>query len=344
MITVKRWVSIFPDYLKDKSTSLIEYDRTLNLTGLRRIRSKNKMREDNFDRFYRNVSEDKKEGLRKFRSTHKYRKITINNADWKYISGGGGKEALLLLTGGTGISEAMAFLFAPLENEYRIICPFYAPVGSMEMLIDGIMEILESEGIYKASIIGQSFGGIVAQAIVRRYPDRVSKLILSHTTTTSPPVDEAIALKKKKSIEMFKVFYLLPSWFFRFLIGRLLSIKISKISKMSLMDEKEREFWHTYFLEMVSRMTKKELSSIDRCMIDFAENYKFTRDDLAGWPGKILILESDKDTALHSSEKEAVKKLYPQASVHNFKGSGHLSLVINPEKSISIIRGFLSGK
>jgi len=302
------------------------------------------MREDNFDRLYRNVSEDKKERLRKFRSTHKYRQITINNTGWKYISGDRGREALLLLTGGTGISEAMAFLFAPLEDEYRIICPSYSPVETMEMLVDGIVGILESEGINKTNIIGQSFGGIVAQAIVHRYPDRVGKLILSHTTTTSPPVDEAIALKKKKGIEMFKVFYLLPSWLFRFLIGRLLRIKISKISRMSLIEEEEREFWHTYFLEMISHMTKKELSSIDRCMIDFAENYKFSRDDLADWPGKILILESDKDTALQPSEKNAVKKLYPKAQVHGFKGSGHLSLIINPEKSISIVRNFLSGK
>ena len=110
------------------------------------------------------------------------------------------------------------------------------------------------------------------------------------------------------------------------------------------MHAEEREFWHTYSLEMISHMTKKELSSIDRCMIDFAENYKFTRDDLAHWLGKILVLESDKDTALHPSEKEAVKKLYPQAKVHRFKGSGHLSLIINPEESISIVRGFLSGK
>jgi len=293
---------------------------------------------------YPDYSTDKKERLRKFRSTHKYRQITINNTDWKYISGGRGKEALLLLTGGTGIFEVMAFLFAPLEDEYRIICPSYSTVETIGMLVDGIVGILESEGVHKTNILGQSFGGILAQAIVHKYPDRVDKLILSHTTATSPPVDEAIMLKKKKSIEMFKVFYLLPSWLFRFLMVRLLRIKISKISRMSLMDAEEREFWHTYFLEMVSHMTKKELSSIDKCMIDFAENYKFTRNDLADWPGKILILESDKDTAFHPSEQDAVKKLYPKAQVHRFKGSGHLSLIINPEESISIVRNFLSGK
>jgi len=302
------------------------------------------MREDNFDKLYRNVSEDKKERLRKFRSTHKYRQVTINNTDWKYISGGRGKKALLLLTGGTGIFEVMAFLFAPLEDEYRIICPSYSTVETIGMLVDGIVGILESEGVHKTNILGQSFGGILAQVIVHKYPDRIDKLILSHTTTTSPPVDEAIMLKKKKSIEMFRGFYLLPSWLFRFLMVRLLRIKISKISRMSLMHAEEREFWHTYSLEMISHMTKKELSSIDKCMIDFAENYKFSRDDLEDWPGKILILESDKDTAFHPSEQDAVKKLYPKAQVHRFKGSGHLSLIINPEESISIVRSFLSGK
>jgi len=302
------------------------------------------MRKNNLEKIYRNVSKYKKEQLKKFRSTHKYHKVTLNSTEWKYISSGRGREALLLLTGGTGISEAMALLFTPLEDEYRIICPSYSPVGTMDILAKGIMGILESEGIHKVNIIGQSFGGILAQVIVRKYPERVNKLVLSHTTTASPPVDEDIASKRKKRIEMFKVFYLLPSWLFHFSIARLLRVKILKISRISLMSEEERGFWNAYFFEMISHMTKKELLSIDRCMIDFGENYRFSRNDLAGWPGKILILESDKDTAIYPQEREAVKKLYDSARVYRFKGSGHLSLIINPEQSISILRGFLAGK
>lgn len=297
------------------------------------------MRKNDFDKIYKKVSQDQKERLRKFRSTHPYRQLTVDDTTWKYISCGRGEEALLLLTGGTGISEAMALVFMPLENEYRIICPTYSPVTTMEQLADGIVRILEAEGIHKSNILGQSFGGILAQVIVHKYPDKVSKLILSHTTTTAPPVDQSIMLEKKKRMERFKVFYLLPSCIFRFIIVRLLRIKISKM--MSGMNTEKREFWHAYFHEMISHTTKKALSSLDKCMIDFGENYTFSRDDLANWPGKILILESDKDIAFHTTERDAMKELYPQAQVHTFKDSGHLTLIVNPEEFISVVRNFL---
>lgn len=86
------------------------------------------MKSKDFDRIYKKVPKDQKERLRRFRSTHPYKHLMVDGATWKYISCGRGKEALLLLTGGTGIAEGMALVFLPLENEYRIVCPTYPPV------------------------------------------------------------------------------------------------------------------------------------------------------------------------------------------------------------------------
>jgi pimeloyl-ACP methyl ester carboxylesterase len=85
-----------------------------------------------------------------------------------------------LLTGGTGIGEAMEFVFAPLEEKYQMVSPTYPPVITMSELADGIIRILETEGIDRINILGQSFGGILAQVIAHKYPDKVNKLILSH--------------------------------------------------------------------------------------------------------------------------------------------------------------------
>lgn len=294
------------------------------------------MRNDVYDKFYSKVPQDQKERLRKFRSTHPYKHLTVDGASWKYISCGRGEEALLLLTGGTGIAEVMALVFMPLENEYRIICPTYPPVTTMEQLADGIVRILESEETRNVNILGQSFGGMLAQVIVHKYREKVSKLILSHTTTTSPPVDQTIKSKKLKKIErLLKVLSFLPPWMFRFIFRR-------SISKMvSVMNTEEREFWDAYFHEMISHTTKEELASINKCMLDFGQNYTFSKDDLANWTGKILILESDNDPSFHPSEHEAIKKLYPQAGVHTFQGTGHLTLIVNREESISAVRDFL---
>jgi pimeloyl-ACP methyl ester carboxylesterase len=296
------------------------------------------MKKDVYDKFYKKVPHDQIERLKRFRSTHPHKHLIVDDTNWEYISCGQGKEALLLLTGGTGIGEAMEFVFTPLETKYQMVSPTYPSVTTMGELADGIIRILETEGIDRFNILGQSFGGILAQVIAHKYPDKVNKLILSHTTTTSPPVDQAIKAENLKKIEKKeKILSFLPFWIFC-LIAKW------KISKLIPTNMEEREFWDAYFHEMLSNMKKEALASLSRCMIDFGYNYTFSRDDLANWPGKILILESDDDLFFNPSERKVLKELYPQAQVHTFHGTGHLTLIANREEFLSIIGNFLQEK
>jgi pimeloyl-ACP methyl ester carboxylesterase len=296
------------------------------------------MKKDVYDKFYKKVPQDQIERLKRFRSTHEYKHLTVNGAVWKYISGGQGKEALLLLTGGTGIGEGMEFVFAPLEAKYQMVSPTYPPVTTMGELTDGIVRILETEGIDRINILGQSFGGMLAQVIAHTYPDKVNKLILSHTTTTSPPVEQTIKFERLKKIEKReKVLSFLPFGIFRLLAKW-------KISKLTPTNIEEKEFWDAYFHEMLSNIKKEAWASLSKCMIDFGQNYTFSRDDLTNWPGKILILESDNDPFFHLSERKALKELYPQAQVHTFRGTGHLTIIVNREEFISVVRSFLQEK
>jgi pimeloyl-ACP methyl ester carboxylesterase len=113
---------------------------------------------------------------------------------------------------------------------------------------------------------------------------------------------------------------------------------------VSIMNTEEKEFWKAYFHEMLSYTTKEKGVSIFKCMLDFEQNYTFSKDDLANWPGKIFILESDNDPSFHPSEQEAIKKLYPQARVHTFQGTVHLTFIVNREESISVVGNFLRGE
>ncbi len=297
------------------------------------------MRNYDYKKFYRNVPPDQVEKLRRFRSTHQYKHITVDGIICKYISCGQGNETLLLLTGGTGFSEDLFMHIMVLENEHQIICPSYPPVTTMKQLADGIIKILEARNICKVNVLGLSFGGILAQVIVHKYPGRVNKVILSHTTTTSPPVDQAIMLKRGKRVEKFlKIFPFLPIWLFRFMYKR----QITKLA--NTIEFEEKEFWKAYLNEMIFYITKEKQISLYKCMVDFGQNYAFSRDDLVNWSGKILILESDNDPVFHPSEQDAVKELYPKAHVHTFKSSGHLTTIVKREEFISVVRNFLKGK
>jgi pimeloyl-ACP methyl ester carboxylesterase len=289
-----------------------------------------------YDRFYSKVPQEQKERLRIFRSTHPHKHLTVDGVTWKYTSCGQGENALLLLTGGTGIGEAMAMVFSSLENRYRLVSPTYPPVTTIGQLIGGIITILDSEGVGRVSVFGQSLGGMLAQVVVREYPERIDKLMLSHTLTTSPPVNRAIVLEDQKERERFlRIAPFLPLGVIRYISRKRLSRHISA------MGTEEGEFWKAYFHEMLSYVTREYLVADFQCMSDFFQNYTFSSGDLADWPGEVLILESDNDI-IPCSVREAIRELYPRAQVHTFHGTGHMTIVVNREEFVSAVRDFLA--
>jgi len=274
--------------------------------------------------------------LERFRATHPFKVLAVDDVTWRYISCGQGQEAILLLPGGTGFGEGFFRYILALEAEYRIVSPMYPPVATMARLADGLVAILEGDGIHQANVLGQSLGGMVAQVLVRRYPPKVNRLILSHTTTTSPPVGQAIVLERQKEIERLqRLLPFLPLWLLR-------SVSRKRLFRhLSGMEAEDKEFWKAYLSEMLSFVSKEYVIASNRCQLDFFQSYAFSRDDLVEWPGKVLILESDTDLHLGPSERTALRTLYPQAQVHTFHGTGHLTLIVNPGEFLSVVRSFL---
>ena len=56
------------------------------------------------------------------------------------------------------------------------------PIQGIETYSDSLRDLLDSLNLDSATILGHSFGGIIAQDFYRRYPDRVKALILADTT------------------------------------------------------------------------------------------------------------------------------------------------------------------
>ena len=286
------------------------------------------MSSDAFDKIYKKVPQEQRERLRRFRSTHPPKHLDAAGAGWEYISCGQGDEALMLLPGALGTGEMAFKLIMALEDEYRVISPTYPSTAStMAQLIDGAACILDSEDIPHTHILGGSFGGLVAQCFVRKYPQKVDKMILSHTL--APKADR---VKRTKKVNI--IVFLLPLWVIRALFKL-------RSAKLLPSEHPEREFWRAYLSETISGIAKKAMINILKRGIDFDQNYMFTPDDLAKWPGRILILESGDDPLAQAQAREALKALYPQARVHTFYGTGHAASIVKPEEYVSVIKDFL---
>jgi 3-oxoadipate enol-lactonase len=94
------------------------------------------------------------------------------------------------------------------ENRFRLVAPDWrgfgesditAEVSTMEMFADDLAALMDSLGIAAAILCGLSMGGYVAFAFLRKYPQRVSGLILADTRPGADS-DEARANRENVAI------------------------------------------------------------------------------------------------------------------------------------------------
>lgn len=264
--------------------------------------------------------------VRRFREEHPLKQAVISGQEWEYIAAGQGERALLLLPGALGVADSTWITLPHFEPRFRVIAPTYAPVLTMAELVDGIAGILDREGIERAAVSGGSYGGLVAQAFVRRHPGRTERLILSHTAV--PDADRARPLRWA-----LKLLGWMPEGLLRTLYRKRLAGLLPRTPEAA-------EF-RAYTEEVTGRAAKKEILALFWRAADFLAHYRLRPEDLDGWPGRILLLMSEDDPVTPEPARKALQALYPNAEVHLFSGSGHATALLQPDRYFEVMDRFL---
>jgi pimeloyl-ACP methyl ester carboxylesterase len=278
-----------------------------------------------FEQIYTNVPVEQRERLRQFRQNHGVCSVSVDKVEWEYLVGGTNeKEVVLLLVGGLRVADAGFRAMLELERDFRVITPTYARVETMKEVCDGLAGILAYEDVERAHVLAGSFGGMVAQAFVRQYPDCVKSLILSNTAV----LDEKAATRYKTELEMISP---VPAELVR-------EGAKMRFYEMVAPPEHESAFWKAYIEELFSqRLDKEDLLSTYRCLLDFAEHYTLEPIEQP----KTLIIESEDDATFGKQQRDAVKALYPHAQVHTFRNAGHSAATTQRETYFQIVREFI---
>ncbi len=100
-------------------------------------------------------------------------------------------------------------------------------------------------------------------------------------------------------------------------------------------------FWLEWFADVLAAEDLRERTVAQSGIeLDFHRSSPICAGDVEGWPGRILIFDSDSDTLISEDEFAALRAAWPSAVVHRFEGAGHLDVLSRTESYILRIQLF----
>jgi pimeloyl-ACP methyl ester carboxylesterase len=270
--------------------------------------------------------------LAEFRALNTVHRFELAGVEWTYHAGGEG-QTLLMLPGGEYRVEAGFEWMLAFQRSRRVIAPTYPTHWTtLAPIVDGVIELLRREGLERVDLLGTSFGGMVAQALVRACPERVANLVLSQTSAPDPAYGKR--LRRRLSLVRW-----VPERVMRWLLFNAID--------QTVKDEPESPFWKAHFREIYAAMpglAKAILLSSYGAIVDFCLNYHYAVDDLAqpmGWAGRILITDAGEDTKVAKEGRERLHALYPGAQTYSFPRAGHALGSARRAEYLSVVLDFL---
>jgi 3-oxoadipate enol-lactonase len=252
-----------------------------------------------------------------FRREHPVKTVGVGPLEWSYRAAGTGSEGLIVLPGAVGGWDGVASLLEPLFEDYRVLFVEYPAVSGLDDLLTGLSEILRHEGIERTALLGGSFGGMVAQAFLLRFPERTTGVVLS---ATGPPDPRRARTNEK--------FLRLLSFVPMGAVRSLLRLGVRKILKRA---SRERDLW-PYYSGAIDDLTRERLRGLYRIAIDFDRDYAKRIEAIESWPGRMLLIEGSEDRVASKKSREALKVFYPRATRVTLEGAGHGMSLERPEE------------
>ena len=268
------------------------------------------------------------EALEAFRAAAPVRRLQYGGVEWQYRVAGAGAHGLLLLPGAVGDGDAYFTLGPLLSPTHKLVAIAYPPVDSPTRLLDGLRYILDREGIDSTDIVGGSFGGLIAQAFLHRFPQRTRRVVLS---ATGPAKPERVASNERFA----RVLGRLPVGVTRALLRAIVRVSLRAVTG-------DRAFWRDFYFRAIAVLLREELVARYALSADVDRHGPPSPAGRKEWTGAVLILEGDADKIAYAGARDSLKSLPPGARVHTFPGAGHAISAERRGEWASAIAGFLT--
>ncbi len=258
-------------------------------------------------------------------------KVRASGLTWEYWTGGSGQTGVLFLPGTVHRGDMWFAYLHHWQGDFRLLAPTYPAASTIDQLVEGIRQILKQEQLRRVHLLGQSLGGMVALALLRKYPVLVDKVVLSHTGVGVPEHDRVTQARQTERRLQGMPYHQITSLAYQSIVTKHLS------------GVPHEPFWRAYFQETLTRRTSKiEFISLNcRVVADFFQNYRFQTASLNDPPRPVLILNTDNDYTFNPAEQAALQTLFPEAQTLTCTGTGHYSVLVASDTVMPQLAEFL---
>jgi pimeloyl-ACP methyl ester carboxylesterase len=249
------------------------------------------------------------------------KELRVDNQKWIYLSTGQGDTTLLFLHGMGGWYDIWFQQIDYFQSRYRVISVAYPPVHAMHQLANGVVAVLDAEGVRQAVVIGSSMGGYLAQYLAAYYPQRVAKVSLGNTF---PPNNEI----QRTNGPLVKLLTFLPEWLVMKQMHR-------QYSQVVIPASGNAPVAKAFLLSLLGdKVTKETLLARYHCITDYFDNP--IPDSIP-----VQVIESDNDPLITPSLREALKQRYKQAKVVTLHQQGHFPYLSHPLQYNQVLEDFI---
>lgn len=245
------------------------------------------------------------------------------------------QETVVLIHGFGEDSQVWDNIIAELKQEYQILVPDLPGSGinnadsegiSMESMAEFIKELLDEQKIDTCSMIGHSMGGYITLAFAEKYPERLNRFGLFHSTAFADNDEKKEA--RKKNIDF---------------IQKHGSAKFIGQTMPNLFAEDTSKNNPGIIKEMIDRyrnFSPDSLVNYTRAMMERPDRVHV----LKTFPKPVLFIMGEKDTAV------PIEQGLKQCSIPEFSyiyiatRSGHMGMIEEPFFCVKALKEFLSAK
>lgn len=286
------------------------------------------------EEIFKDAPESEKEEFLSFNRDNPYKSILVDGKPMEYATCGGGGKTVIILPGLLGDGKSLYRQILALKDQHKVIAVSYLDSGRIDDQMKGLIKLMEAEGVSRATFLGQTLGGYLAQCFLRAHPEKVEELILAHAGL---PKKERVPAERK----IISGIRMAPFSLSKYVLKKNLFKVLASVPQASARDAARAKQTAAYFnYRFACLLTKERVLARYGLMLDLDQNHSFSPGDFKDWQGGVLVITGRRDP-FSGGQLQQLEQLYKRLQIQSIDEGGQLTLFLRPEEVNAVILKFL---